>query len=261
MTAAPFLPDRLVVCLPPEVQVEPTLARASRFAAALTGCALELVATPGHTQPRERRRTIEAVIGRRPDAIHLVPRPEHVLGFAVTRAGEAGLVVTSSQRRIRRGARSGATLVAPGDLSHRVIVAFAEPERDDPPVLSTAVELARRFGASRVVACRVAFDESVLCCSECEARERAREEERLQLQLARLPDHHGLQVQASMVFAPPTARTFARIAAEHDAALVVSGELTDLDRPILTLPRRGTGRMASPSEAAWRLLTSGAAAR
>lgn len=236
MSPTAFVPDRLLVCLPVQSPVEPLLARASRVADALPTCALEIVAAPVHALHGARRHLIRHTFGRAADIVHLVPHADAAERFATASAGPRSVVMTARRPRLWGAWRSrGAALVAPSDVSGRTVLAIVDPARDVPGVVTTALHLAGRLEASRVLVCHVFFEEGVLRSEACEARLMAATQERLDIFMARVP-LHAMPATARLIHAPSVDRVVARLVPDEDVALVVTRQRLDVDAPVLNLP-------------------------
>lgn len=228
--------NRLLVCLPDRSPVEPLLVGASQFAALLPACALEIVAAPAHALHEAQRHLVRSCFGRRADAVHVVSRADAAVPFATDHAGPSSVIVTCPRdaRHLSRHSPAAA-LVVPSDVSGRTVLALVDPDRDTPATVTTALDLARRLSASRVVACHVFFNEVAIKCDAWEARAIAMRQEQLDIFMARVPAH-DIPVDARLVHAPRLDRAVTRLAAAEEAALVVSQRRLRVDVPVLTLP-------------------------
>jgi hypothetical protein len=252
--------DRLFICLPDRSPLEPLLAGAAQFAALLPSYALEVVAAPAHALHDLHRSVVRTTFGRLADTVHLVPREQATVPFASAHAGPSSVIVTCPRdaRRLPRGG-SAAALVVPSDLSGRTVIALVDPTRDQPEAVTTALDLAARLSASRVLACDVFFNEAAIRCDRWEARVIAERQEQLDIFMTRVPSR-DVPVDARLLHAPFLDRAVARLAEAEEAALVVSPRRVRLPVPVLMLPA-SSRPPAMGGSALWEALWSFALGR
>lgn len=240
--AARFSCKRLLLCLPRRRPVDAWLVATARFVRALPDCDVEVVAAPAHRLHDLNRDLIVDCLGRDADAIHLVPSPGRVVGFAADCTDATTLLVTSAEdvRQVPRHLR-GSTLIVPASVEGSSVVALVDPARDAVGVVTTAIDFAHCLGTRRVVVCRIFFNEGLLSLDDRVDRVIDEEREHLDIFMARVPANDAV-VTTRVSHAPNLARAATRIASEESAALVVSAERLRLPTPTLTLPQ-AVGRL------------------
>lgn len=246
--AARFSCKRLLLCLPRRQPLDSWLNATSAFVRALPGCDIEVVAAPQHRLHDLNRDLVPHCLGRAADAIHLVPSPHRVVGFAADCTDSSTLLVTCSA-----GARQvpwrlrGSTLIVPAEAPGTSVLALVDPTRDAIGVVTTAIDFAHRLSLKRVVACRIFFNEGVLRFDDALDRVMGQERERLDIFMARVPATQDVAVSSRVSHAPDLVRATTRIAGEEDAALVVSAERLRLQLPTLALAQTVARQRQSPS--------------
>lgn len=241
-------PDRLVVCLPDGEPADALLTEAAQFADRLPRCGVEIVAAPVHGLHDSARAVLRSAFRQGVNTIHIVPSAERTVDLGVELADRSTIIVTRGRGGRRLPKRPEAwTLRLQAPITGRSVVAMVDPQQDTPATIVTAMDLAERLGAARVVACHLYFDEGAAACDEWERRAVDERAEAMGIFLARVPAHDAVSVVSRVVQSPCPERSLLRIAAEERAGLVV-GPPTRLS-PISTLclPEAIARRSTEPS--------------
>ncbi|MBM3773249.1 MAG: hypothetical protein FJW27_18565 [Acidimicrobiia bacterium] len=253
-------PDRLVVCLPDGEPAEALLVEAARFADHLPGCGVEIVAAPVHGLHDAARGLLRSTFRRGVDNIHLVPTANETVDLGVQLADRSTLIVTRGRGGQRLPKRPEAwTLMLQTPIDGRSVMAIVDPLQDTPATIVTAMDLAERLGASRVVACHLYFDEGAAANDAWERRASEERTEAVGILLARVPAHDAVTVVPRIEQSPWPERSLLRIATEEGASLVVGSPTRLVEISTLCLPEAIARRSTQPSalRALWDGLLDG----